>query len=198
MRTTANGSTSRWPGCGSNSDRYLSTVTWYCPTRTSSPSRRRPTRPVSDAWWISCAVTSAWTRHYRTADGQLFLDTWLVQVSPVRLVATIAHELCHERLPASDAPITDDEEELVDLAAVYLGFGVFLANAAFESIKRAVGHHSLKFTTTRHGTLSEELYGYALARYTLSRDDPAPAWSRYLDDNPRAFLKRSLRFLDAI
>ena len=54
---------------------------------------------------------------------------------PDRLVATFAHELGHYLLATSREapPCEDDEIEfLTDLAAVYLGFGVFLANARFE------------------------------------------------------------------
>ncbi|GAA4473494.1 hypothetical protein [Phytohabitans houttuyneae] len=39
------------------------------------------------------------------------------------------------------------------------------------------------------------MYGYALARYAWLRGETDPAWSRYLDTNPRAYLKRGLRYL---
>ena len=54
---------------------------------------------------------------------------------PDRLIATFAHELAHYLLAtAANPPPCDDEEMefLTDLAAVYLGFGVFLANTRFE------------------------------------------------------------------
>ena len=38
-------------------------------------------------------------------------------------------------------------------------------------------------------------YGHALARYALLRREPRPEWVRYLDDNPRTYLKRALRYL---
>lgn len=55
--------------------------------------------------------------------------------SPERLIATFAHELAHYLLAtAGEAPVcADDEREcLTDLAAVFMGFGVFLANARFH------------------------------------------------------------------
>ena len=55
--------------------------------------------------------------------------------SPERLIATFAHELAHYLLAtAGEAPVcADDEREcLTDLAAVFMGFGVFLANARFQ------------------------------------------------------------------
>ena len=54
---------------------------------------------------------------------------------PGRFITTMAHELAHYVLTtATEAPpCTDEEMEvLTDLAAVYMGFGVFLANGSFE------------------------------------------------------------------
>ncbi|UOM35530.1 hypothetical protein [Acuticoccus sp. I52.16.1] len=54
---------------------------------------------------------------------------------PMALIATFAHELAHYLVASADTPplCTEDEEEfLTDLAACFLGFGVFLANARFE------------------------------------------------------------------
>jgi hypothetical protein len=54
---------------------------------------------------------------------------------PDQLIATFAHELAHYLLATarSEPPCADDEKEfLTDLAAVFLGFGVFLANARFN------------------------------------------------------------------
>jgi hypothetical protein len=53
---------------------------------------------------------------------------------PDHLIATLAHELAHYLLAtARESPPCEKEEGefLTDLAAVYLGFGVFLANARF-------------------------------------------------------------------
>jgi len=54
---------------------------------------------------------------------------------PERLIATFAHELAHYLLATArePPPCADDEHEfLTDLTAVFLGFGVFLANARFQ------------------------------------------------------------------
>jgi hypothetical protein len=54
---------------------------------------------------------------------------------PEQLIATFAHEFAHYLLATarSEPPCADDEKEfLTDLTAVYLGFGVFLANARFN------------------------------------------------------------------
>jgi hypothetical protein len=56
------------------------------------------------------------------------------QQRPDRLIATFAHELAYLFATTVEEPPceADEIEFLTDLAAVYLGFGVFLANARFE------------------------------------------------------------------
>jgi hypothetical protein len=69
--------------------------------------------------------------HYRRVDGQavIGIDQTLV-ATPERLVATIAHELCHARLDDGAATWDrEDHEPLTDLLTVYLGMGIFTANA---------------------------------------------------------------------
>jgi hypothetical protein len=68
--------------------------------------------------------------------------------------------------------------------------GVFQANAALEFSADSTGWRS-----SRLGYLSEQMWGYALARYALLRGEPDPDWASYLDTNPRAYLKQSIRFL---
>jgi hypothetical protein len=64
---------------------------------------------------------------------------------PDRLIATFAHELAHYLLATTgERPLrADDEMEcLTDLAAVFMGFGVFLANTRFnvETVSDGVMH----------------------------------------------------------
>ena len=54
---------------------------------------------------------------------------------PDRLIATFAHELAHYLLATASEPLPCEDDEIefmTDLAAVYPGFGGFLANARFE------------------------------------------------------------------
>lgn len=53
---------------------------------------------------------------------------------PARLIAVIAHELGHVRLLGERRIRADrkDSEPLTDLVTVYLGMGIFTANAAFD------------------------------------------------------------------
>ncbi|MDG4766877.1 hypothetical protein O7632_22655 [Solwaraspora sp. WMMD406] len=131
--------------------------------------------------------------HYvrRAGRGVITIDG--AQASqPMALVATIAHELAHERLLGEGRHRADaaDHEPLTDLATVFFGLGIFTANAAFEFRNRSGGWQS-----SRLGYLTEPMYGYALGRYAWLRDDLSPSWARYLDTNPRSYLRRSLRYL---
>ena len=118
---------------------------------------------------------------------------------PARLVAVIAHELGHVRLLGERRGSTErpDHEPLTDLATVYLGMGIFTANAAFHfgripgyGIEPAGGWQS-----RRLGYMTEQMFGYALARYAIYRGEADPPWARYLDTNPRVYMKQGIRFL---
>ena len=125
--------------------------------------------------------------HYRREGGRpvIAVDRTL---RPTQLIATIAHELGHVRLDG----VTDreDHEPLTDLLTVHFGLGVFGANAAFEFTQ---DNH--RRSVRRLGYLTEPMFGYGLACHAWSRGEPRPAWARHLDTNPRAYLKRGLRYL---
>ena len=39
------------------------------------------------------------------------------------------------------------------------------------------------------------MLGYALACYAVLRGEPDPPWAKYLDTNPRAYMKHGVRYL---
>ncbi|MFI1912726.1 hypothetical protein [Nocardia sp. NPDC020380] len=133
--------------------------------------------------------------HYRLEQGRAVVSLDMDQMrSPITLIATVAHELAHERL-LGEARITRDRhdgEQLTDLVTVYLGLGVFNANAAFQFSQNSRGWRS-----HRLGYLSPPMFGYALACWTHLRGDPKPHWSKHLDTNPRVYMKQGLRYLRA-
>jgi hypothetical protein len=112
------------------------------------------------------------------------------------LVATIAHELSHVLLlgDARISPDREDHEPLTDLLTIYFGLGIFSANAAFEYYREHRGRNTYS-RAARLGYLTEPMFGYALARYAWLRGEAEPGWARFLDTNPRSFLKRGLRYL---
>jgi hypothetical protein len=135
--------------------------------------------------------------HYRTRDGRSVIAIRDDQADrPVALVATVAHELGHVLL-LGDGRITaqrEDHEPLTDLLTVFFGLGVFSANAAFEYSREIRGTYGYT-SASRLGYLTEPMYGYGLARYAWLRGEADPEWARYLDTNPRTFLKRGLRYM---
>jgi hypothetical protein len=134
---------------------------------------------------------------YRLRDGRPVIGINDSQAaSPMALVATLAHELGHVLL-LGDGRISaerEDNEPLTDLLTVFFGLGIFAANAAFEYTREIGGRYGYS-RTSRLGYLTEPMYGYGLARYAFLRTETDPAWARYLDTNPRTYLKRGLRYL---
>jgi hypothetical protein len=123
-----------------------------------------------------------------------------VMDSPRMLVAVIAHELAHQRLDGEGRVDASrrDREQLTDLATVYFGLGIFTANAALEFQARVIGSLTERaWSAQRLGYLDERMYGYALARYASLRLEPDPSWARYLDTNPRSYLRQGARYLRA-
>jgi hypothetical protein len=85
-------------------------------------------------------------------------------------------------------------EPLTDLVTVFLGFGVFNANAAFQ-FKQYTNSDSQGWSTQRLGYLSEEMFGYSLARFAFERGELNPDWASYLSTNVSVYFKRSLAWL---
>jgi len=135
--------------------------------------------------------------HHRIRDGRSVIGIRDDQAArPMALVATIAHELGHVLL-LGDGRISaeqQDQEPLTDLLTVFFGLGIFNANAVFEYSREAQGDY-VTTRTNQLGYLTEPMYGYALARYAWLRGEVDPGWARYVDTNPRSFLKRGLRYL---
>jgi len=110
---------------------------------------------------------------------------------PDHLIATFAHELSHYLLATarSEPPCEKDEKEfLTDLTAVYLGFGVFLANARFNFEGLAHG-----WRIARSGYLPEADLIFALALFIEAKGiDPKSALG-CLKPHLAAMMRRTLR-----
>jgi hypothetical protein len=117
---------------------------------------------------------------------------------PMALVATLAHELGHIMLlrPGLVERDEPDMEPLNDLVVVFMGLGVFAANSAFR-FEQHTSYDRQGWSTKRLGYLSEELFGYALARFALERGELKPAWASYVSSNVAPYLHRSLAWLKA-
>jgi hypothetical protein len=114
---------------------------------------------------------------------------------PQAFIATLAHELAHYLLATAPVqPICDDDEIecLTDLTAIYLGFGVFLANSRFEFAGLQDG--MLQGWQMQYcGYLPEADIIHALALFVRAREiDPVPAGIA-LKPHLRKMLRRALR-----
>ena len=116
---------------------------------------------------------------------------------PLALIAVLAHELGHLILLGGGLVDrnSEDMEELNDLLTVFLGFGVFNANAAFR-FSQYTNAFSQGWSAGTLGYLPEQVWGYALARFAFERKETSPDWSRYLSTNVRSYFKRSTRWLE--
>jgi hypothetical protein len=115
---------------------------------------------------------------------------------PMALVAVLAHELGHIILlrPGLVDRKDPDMEPLNDLLTVFLGFGIFTANAAFR-FEQHSDSTSQGWSARRLGYLSEEQFGYALARFAFERGEAKPAWRSFLTTNVASYMKRSAAWL---
>ena len=84
------------------------------------------------------------------------------------------------------------------------------SSVADPAVLLAVIAHELAFDFTRTGPplariggwranrlgyLTEQMFGYGLACYARLRAEPDPGWARYLDTNPRVYMKHGLAYL---
>ncbi|MCH8829553.1 MAG: HEAT repeat domain-containing protein [Planctomycetes bacterium] len=112
------------------------------------------------------------------------------------LLATLARELSHHlllgegRLSADD----DDHESVTDLLPVFLGLGVFGANATLrETMETSGGWH--RWSISRQGYLPARIHGYALALFAWIRGEFRPDWASALRLDARDVFHKSLRYL---
>jgi hypothetical protein len=117
---------------------------------------------------------------------------------PAGFIATMAHELGHYLMAgaASDPPGgAEAEEPATDLAAIFLGFGIFTANSAF-SFRQFQDGNTQGWERQTRGYLDQRSLAYGLALFCrLLEIDPRIARS-HLEANPRGYLKHALVDLD--
>jgi hypothetical protein len=116
---------------------------------------------------------------------------------PMSLVATIAHELGHVILLGGGRISREDKshEYLTDLLTVFLGMGIFTANAAFQFQQWRDSRYQ-GWKVSRQGYMSEEMFGYALAGYCWLRGERKPGWTDTLAMNVQHYFKQSLAYLE--
>lgn len=114
---------------------------------------------------------------------------------PEALIATFAHELAHYLIHSVEAapPGGEEfEEHATDLVAVFMGFGVFLANSAFSFSQYAdVDTHG--WQAYAQGYLSEAELTYCLAVFLHLKGIDRMIVEPFLDRNLRKVLKTATK-----
>jgi hypothetical protein len=127
-------------------------------------------------------------RTVRVAESQL--------ADPEKLAATLAHELAHEillggGLLSGDVP---DHEWVTDLLPVFLGVGIFAANATIHEHTHRMGAYGW-WRMSKQGYLPARLFGYALALFAFMRGEHSPEWANNLRLDASSALKGGLQYL---
>jgi hypothetical protein len=93
------------------------------------------------------------------------------------LVGTLGHEVAHAYRAKHELVVTDQrvEEQLTDLTAVYLGFGVFLLNSSssFKTGGYSASGDRLLWEKRARGYLSPARIAFLLGAQSVVRDAPA-------------------------
>lgn len=115
--------------------------------------------------------------------------------NPLTLVSTFAHELSHylTSTASHDPPYGWEHwEELTDLTSVFIGFGIFLANNAFN-FQQYTDIDSQGWKTESYGYLKESELVFALAiSLDLKEIDHQIAFS-HIKPSLRKLLKKALK-----
>lgn len=131
-------------------------------------------------------------------DGKAVLsyDPALV-ADPMQLVATFIHELGHYVLATIDEEPPGGEamhERATDLVTVYLGFGIFGANSAFN-LRGHVDAFNQGWRSARLGYLTEPMWSYALAMFFLLREEDPEGAKPFLKDHLFADMRKAAAYL---
>ena len=119
---------------------------------------------------------------------------------PQSLVATLSHELAHYLIHSADETPpggSDLEEHATDLVAVFMGFGVFLANSAF-SFNQFSSTDGQGWQTNSQGYLSTLELSYCLALFLKLNDVEFKRVASHLEKTPKSYVKRSMSELDLL
>lgn len=117
---------------------------------------------------------------------------------PASLIATFAHELAHilvECAPVAPCCGEDEREFLTDLTAIYLGFGVFIANNRLRYERHDDGLMQ-GWQMMRAGYLPEADAVYALALFLKARGTDSDKARKYLKPHLAGMLRKALRDLE--
>ena len=113
------------------------------------------------------------------------------------LVATFAHELAHATIEQFREDIPGGQknhEYATDLAAVMMGFGIFLANSSFR-FAQYQDMNTQGWDTSRSGYLNEVDLSYALSLFVVLRGEPLDDALWHLRPNPKVYAKTAYKYI---
>ena len=116
---------------------------------------------------------------------------------PAKLIATFIHELAHYLLATRRSELPGGEElheYTTDLMTVYLGFGVFQANAAFN-FSQHQDTMSQGWQYSRMGYLGERALIFALAIFLELKAERSDEANRFLKSHLVADLGKARKYL---
>lgn len=115
---------------------------------------------------------------------------------PGPLVATFAHELAHylSCAEAAEPPPGGEKywEYATDLLAVFMGFGLFLANSAF-SFSQYTGVQTQGWSAENRGYMSQYELTYALAIFCVLKGISNQEVERFLKRSLFSFYKKAIK-----
>jgi hypothetical protein len=114
--------------------------------------------------------------------------------NPLRLVATIAHELCHYKL-IDQFNLNNHDEDMTDLLPVFFGLGVFASNSVI-SFNQWNDVSTQGWSIARTGYLSEEVFSFATALYSIYRGEDSKVVGNYLAPNPKDIFKKTVKYVN--
>jgi len=113
------------------------------------------------------------------------------------LVAAMAVGLARQAIAERglQAELATDGGWTVELLPVFLGLGLFPANATVKDAYFDTGSWS-SWSVSRRGNLPSRLFGYALALRAMVRGDTSTEWSASLRPDAQVSFEEGLRYLE--
>ncbi|HMO37260.1 MAG TPA: hypothetical protein PKA06_14575 [Gemmatales bacterium] len=118
-------------------------------------------------------------------------------VDPSSVIASAAHQLCRNKLVAERliSATEADLPYLADLASVFFGVGVVLANYSLHE-QYWHQHHYGDWIIGRNTHLSMNEFGYAFGLLARVREEEKPSWLSHLRLDIRKACKKTMNWLE--
>lgn len=174
--------------------RHMGMEHWLC--RLEARGRTPQGARVGEFWSLDTPKSANGTFQVVNGEARICYSRDLID-NPTRLVATLAHELCHFYLYTieEDPPGGEPGHELAtELAVAYRGFAMFSANTAF-SFEQHGDTFSQGWRSQRNGYFSPRGWAFALAVFLQLKDAPPDAGGKWLKPDIAEMVAAARRYL---